>query len=138
MKATKKFNSEAEYEVWTEKFDSPSDCEEYPTLIDDGDRILMDMITYCKSWKTAVKRFRKAFAECGSCVSGWIDAIEENCGDGYFADRDGWKPAWTSDPKEIEEWAKLGKYAWAVEEIDEGCWYVYLNLSGHFYEKDAA
>lgn len=139
MKATKKFNSEAEYEVWTEKFENCYEYEDVPAVIDDGKKIMMDMITYCKSWKTAVKRFRKAFADCGSCVVGWIDGIMESCENGYFEDRNGWKPAWTTDPEEISEYGrKYGRYAWAVEEIDEGCWYVYLNLSGGFYEKEVA
>lgn len=139
MRKTKKFASMAEYEVWTEKFDNCSDYEEIPSVIEEENRILMDMITYCKSWKIAVRRFRKAFSECGKCVEGWIDCIQESCENGYFEDRNGWKPAWIYDPKEIMEYGrKYGTYAWAVEEIDDGCWYVYLNLSGGWFEKDIA
>lgn len=137
MRKTMYFKSEDEFEAWSDSFEDRNGCDEIPTVIEDGKRIMMDMITNCKTWKTAVRRFRKAFAECGEKVVGWIDGIEESCGNGYFFDREGWKPAWMSDPKEIAAYGnKYGRYAWAVEEIDDGCWYVYLNLSGGWWKEE--
>ena len=53
----KKFGSQEEYEHWTDTFENPGDYQEIPCAIDDGWKILIDMFTACKSYKTALPRF---------------------------------------------------------------------------------
>lgn len=99
-------------------------------MIDDGWKISADMFTACKSWKTALRRFEKVFAAVNSEVVGWIECIRESCESGCFEDKTGWRPAWTSNPEEVKEFAKGGTYSYGVEETMEGYWYIFLNISG--------
>ena len=78
MKATKRFESFADYEDWTQQFDGSFEFEEFPVVIDDGWKISADMSTECKSWKTALKRFAKAFDGISE-ITDWIDCIRETC-----------------------------------------------------------
>lgn len=134
MRKTKIFQSVEEWEQWSENcFDS----QDVPILIDDGWKIAADMFTECKSWKTALKHFEKAFAGINDDVTDWIETINESCENGCFEDTTGWKPAWTNDPKEIAEIQKGGAYAWGVEEMSDGYWYIYLNISGVYAGKPA-
>lgn len=129
MKKMKKFASYAQYEDWTDGFENTSEYEEIPVVIDDGWKISIDMVTPCKTYKTALRRFEKTFQEVDG-IAEWIECMRESCEGGLFIDTSGWKPAWTNDPVEIKEFAKNGFYTWGVEEISEGYWYVYLNISG--------
>ena len=130
MKKTMQFRSYAEYETWAERFDEYSEYEDVPVFVDNGWEMTMDIFTECKSWKVALRRFVKAFSHIDGQVSGWIEGIKESCECGCFEDKEGWRPAWTYDPKEIEEIAKDGIYAWEVEQIDDGRWYIFLKISG--------
>lgn len=130
MRKTKIFHSWEEYDRWTESFESPSDYQEIPSVIDDGWKISADMFTECKSWKTALKRFEKAFAFVNSEISAWAECMRESCESGYFQDLTGWKPAWISDPEETKKFAEGGIYSWEVKETSEGYWYIFLNISG--------
>lgn len=140
MKKTMIFKSYEEYERWTEQFEDCSEYQEIPSVIDDGWKISADMFTECKSWKTALRRFSKAFADVNGEIPGWIECMKESCENRYFEDTTGWKPAWTNDPKEVAEFAKAGIYSFGVEETMEGYWYIYLNISGSYagYERRCA
>lgn len=137
MKKTREFANFAEYEKWINQFENCADFQEIPCLIDDGWKISADMFTECKSWKTALNRFEKAFSNANSELSPWIETIKEGCENGIFENTTGWMPAWTTDPKEAEELAKDGIYCFGVEEIAEGYWYIFLNISGCYagYER---
>lgn len=135
---TKIFKSFEDYEKWTDQFENTSDYQEIPTVIDDGWKVSVDMFTECKSWKTALRRFEKAFAGVNSEIPGWVECIRESCENGYFLDTTGWKPAWTSDSEEVKEFAKRGTYSYGVEETMEGYWYIYLNISGTYAGREAA
>lgn len=135
---TKIFKSFEDYEKWTDQFENTSDYQEIPTAIDDGWKVSVDMFTGCKSWKTALRRFEKAFAGVNSEISGWVECIRESCENGYFLDTTGWKPSWTSDPEEVKKFAKRGTYSYGVEETTEGYWYIYLNISGSYAGREAA
>lgn len=131
----KRFNNYDEYETWTNSFENPSDYETIPAVIDDGWKISMDMMTECKSYKTALRRFKKAFEGCSNDtaanenISAWIEGMKECCENGCFYDLTGWM----TGQKELDEQTrKYGTYNWSVEEIDEGRWYIYLNISGGF------
>lgn len=134
----KMFKSFAEYENWTETFENTSDYEEIPCAIDDGWKVAVDMFTACKSYKTALRRFEKAFKGVNEQISGWAECMRDSCESGCFGEVNGWKPAWTTDEKEIREFAKGGTYSWGVEETAEGYWYVYLNISGVYAGRDTA
>lgn len=112
----KKFDSFDEYVEWTEQFDSCSDYETIPVAIDDGKKISMDIFTECKSFKTAIRRFEKAFSEFKAEMDGWIDCMKESCENGYFKD------SYCED--------SVNNYSWGVEETMDGYWYVFLNISG--------
>lgn len=136
---TKLFTSMVEYENWTELFENCSDYEEIPSAIDDGFKIMMDMFTECKSWKVALRRFGKQFADVDASagIKDWVEGMRESCENGYFKDTDGWKPGWNCTPEEYNEYVKGGTYSWAVEEIDEGRWYIFLNISGVYAGREA-
>lgn len=117
---TKIFKNLKDYETWTESYDNCYEYEEFPVVINNGNKIMMDMFTDCKSWKTALRRFGKQFGDIigEDIIKEWIDAMRECCEDGYFNDTTGWRPEWN------------GTYSWQVEEIDENKWYIFLNISG--------
>ena len=64
MRATRQFTSFEQYEKWTERFEGCYEYDEIPTVIDDGWKVAADLFTDCRSWRTALRRFAKAF----SCV----------------------------------------------------------------------
>lgn len=132
----KKFASQVEYEAWIETFEECSEYQDIPVLIDEGWKISADMFTECKSYKTALRRFEKTFSSVPE-IAEWIEGIRESCENGCFEDTTGWKPAWTNDPEEIKEFAKSGTYSWGVEETSEGCWYIFLNISGKYADCEA-
>ena len=132
----KKFTSIEQYEKWTEGFENASDYEEFPVMIDTGFKISTDMFTTCKSYKTALKRFEKTFGENNKVISEWVECMRESCENGYFKDLDGWKPAWLKKPEEIEEYRKSGTYSWGVENVSENCWYIFLNISGGYVNRE--
>lgn len=134
----KKFSSQEEYERWTDTFENASDYQEIPCVIDDGWKISADMFTECKSYKTALRRFAKAFKEVHNDIAGWVECMRESCEAGCFQDVNGWRPAWSNDPEEVKELAKKGTYSWGVEETSDGYWYVFLNISGTYASRSAA
>jgi len=70
-----------------------------------------DLTTFCKSYKTAIKRFFKVLSDLDEGVfSGWAECMLESCENGYFADN------------------APGSFAWGVEWVDEGRWYIFLNV----------
>lgn len=124
------FNSYDAYERWTENFENCYDYEETPVVIDDGWKIAVDMMTECKSWKTALRRFEKAFGAYNEDIKAWIECMREAVESNYFKDR--CEPGWNTTPEERKDFFKDGTYSWGVEEQDEGFWYIYLNISGGY------
>ena len=127
MKKVKIFNDFEAYETWTDKFDDFEYCYT-PCLIDDGWKISMDVFIDCKSWKTALNRFKKAFGDYSEDVKAWIDGMYESCENGYMHD-ECYYSACESD-KELCK--KYGSYGWAVEQVDDGRFYIFLNISGEY------
>lgn len=78
------------------------------TVIREDGWIKSDLMTECKSYKTALRRFFDNLKDVPE-VAEWRDCITESCECGYFKE---------NEPQ---------SYAWAVEEINEGEWYIYLN-----------
>lgn len=110
------FKSFDEYIEWTEKFDNCSEYENIPVAIITDNKIAFDMFTECKSGKTAIRRFEKAFNNLYNFMPDWACTMRESFENGY-----------DHDATQADEY---GNYSWGVEEVNDGCWYVYLNLSG--------
>ena len=127
MKKVKIFKDFEAYETWTDQFDDFEYCYT-PCLIDDGWKISMDVFIDCKSWKTALNRFKKAFGDYSEDVKAWIDGMYESCENGYMHD-ECYYSACESD-KELCK--KYGSYGWAVEQVDDGRFYIFLNISGEY------
>ena len=127
MKKVKIFKDFEAYETWTDQFDDFEYCYT-PCLIDDGWKISMDVFIDCKTWKTALNRFKKAFGDYSEDVKAWIDGMYESCENGYMHD-ECYYSACESD-KELCK--KYGSYGWAVEQVDDGRFYIFLNISGEY------
>lgn len=106
---TMTFKSYDEFDAWTEQFDGCHEWEEVPVLISNEKRVSADLATDCKSWKTALRRFSKAFPNVPE-FDGWFDGMKECAENGYFSD------------------VCEGEYSWGIEEPSDGNWYVYLNV----------
>lgn len=78
------------------------------TVIREDGWIKSDLMTECKSYKTALRRFFDNLKDVPE-VAEWRDCITESCECGCFEG---------NEPQ---------SYAWAVEEINEGEWYIFLN-----------
>lgn len=128
------FNSLDAYETWIEQFENCSDYEEIPVAIDDGWKIAVDLFTDCKSWKTALRRFEKAFGDYSEDIKGWIECMRESVESGYTSDS--LKPGWNATEEEKQDLYKYGTYSWGVEEQDDGYWYIFLNISGVYASRE--
>lgn len=124
---TRKFNSYAEFEIWSEENENIY----IPTVIDDGWKISASMMIDCKSYKTALRHFRKAFAEFET-LQDWANDIEGQCEEGIFTDVTGWRNSAESDDWNYKSMLTFGAYGWGVEEVDEGVWYIFMNVSGEY------
>ena len=125
MRKTKIFHSFSEYENWTERFNECSEYEAVPVIIDEKlptsqTKISCDMFIECKSYKTALRHFEKAFANYKESVSAWIECIKDSCENGCFKMRD-----------------KSGKYdffGYEIEQISENAFYISLVIAGIYAE----
>ena len=86
---------------------------------DHCNNLCADLMTGCKSWKTAIKRFFKSLTDYPE-FNGWQDGILESCENGYFSD----KETYFEGGKSV--YCK-GGYFWEVENYDD-CWYICLNV----------
>ncbi len=85
------------------------------TVIHENGWIKADLVTECKSWKTALKRFFKSVPEL---KESWYECIVECIESGYWKANDYKLADGTRNP--IPGWA------WEVECMDDGLWYVYV------------
>ena len=79
----------------------------------------VDLLTECKSWKTAVKRFFKAIGNDPD-FEGWEECIRESAEAGSFRQNDSMMADGTRN--EFPGWA------YEIEEVNEGTWYIFLNI----------
>lgn len=135
MKATKTFDSFDKYEAWADTFENASDYQEIPAIIDDGWRVSMDLFVECKSYKTAIRRFAKAFRSSFPDVTDWAESMAESCENGYWKDRVWYDSKSAMENREISE--TFGTFSWGVEENMEGYWYIFLNVSGEYAGRGA-
>lgn len=121
MKNTLVFNSQEAYENWMEQFNSYADFESIPTVIDDGWKISADLMVECKSYKTALRRFEKAFKDIPD-IAEFYECLADSCDLKCFSAKEGY----------MDNQKKYGVLSYGVEQIDENRWYIYVNLSGGY------
>lgn len=80
-----------------------------------------DLMTECKSWKTAVRRFFKAL-NCDERFASWEDDIVECVKGGWWSDK---STIYNPDTGKSEF---TGDYSWGVENLGDNTWYVFLNV----------
>lgn len=115
-----KFSSFKEYQSWQDKWSGES------VLIDDGWRMSMDMTVDARSAVGAVEAFVKEFMMPETRML--LHDMKAEVEDGTYSDF-----AQRLNPTETQEmWDNIGGYRWAVENIDENRWYVFLNATGNF------
>lgn len=106
----KEFKSFDEYENYVE---SNSFNELVPTIVIDENYCAIDFTTYCKSWKTAIRRAMKIFIKYED-VYNWLDCMKDCCEHNCFSDRSVYDGKYTGD------------YTFGVEEVSDGVFYIYL------------
>lgn len=84
-------------------------------------RFCADLITNCKNWQTAVRRFFKAL-EGDARFAGWQDGITESCENGCFHEVETF---WNVETLKSEY---QGGWHWTVEAISEDAYYVELTV----------
>ena len=110
------FDEYCKYYENHEHFDYVTDIVEF------SNNVCADGQYGCKSWKTAVKRFFNAIAE-DERFNGWDEeSIIESIESGYWNDK---STVWNDETCKCEY---TGDYAWTVEEVDEGLWYISLKV----------
>lgn len=136
MKNVKIFKNMEEYENWTDKFENCYEYDDVPTIVDDGWKIMIDMMTECKTYKTALRRFEKAFKDYDKSIEAWVEGMKESCEYGFF--KDTCIPSWDASEEEKKAFNEFGSYGWEIEEVDEGRWYIFLNISGEYADRKRA
>jgi hypothetical protein len=87
-----------------------------------NNKISADLLTECKTWKTALNRFFKALENVKE-FDGWKDGIIESCENGYFIEAETY---WNEEKCKSEY---RGGWHYQVEELDENLWYIELTVA---------
>lgn len=105
-----------------ERFSKP----EHLSVVTSPVSVCFDMQTYCKNKATAIRRFRaeieKINAETRGDALAWLDMPVGM----YYEGHDGW-----TDARGVSHSFSLG-----IEELDDGLWYIWMNLSGKFFKSE--
>lgn len=104
-----------------ESFHDSDTAGEYEriTIIRENGWINCDLMTECKSFKTAIKRFFNNLTFIPE-IAEWLDFVLESCECGTFKCND-----FTMGNGEKND---TPGYAWEVEEINDCVWYIFLNV----------
>ena len=94
--------------------------DEALTIVTENGWIKSDLVTVCKSWKTALRRFFKALSARHPEIAEWTESLTESAENGYFRMNDNMMADGTQNP--------FPSYAWDIEEVDDGVWYIFLNV----------
>lgn len=103
--------------------------DEALTIVTENGWIKSDLVTVCKSWKTALRRFFKALSARHPEIAEWTESLTESAENGYFRMNDSMMADGTQNP--------FPGYAWEIEEVQEGVWYIFLNVRQHEDETPA-
>lgn len=87
------------------------------------DTVCADLVTVCKNWQTAVRRFFKALAG-DSRFDGWQECITEAIENNYWSEKETY---WNTKTGKSEY---RGGWFWKVENLD-GKFYVCLNVPAY-------
>lgn len=104
---------------------SSNDKGEFPVLIDDGWKMMMDAKVSATTPASAVSEFANLWEDYPEAAT-LLRSMRAACEDGIFSDRTDYGPANT------DVWDKVGGYTWGVEPVDDTHYYVFLNASGNF------
>lgn len=104
-----------------DEFDQSGTAGEYEalTVLHKSGWIKCDIMTECKSYKTALRRFFKMIGD-DPHFEGWYESMREAAENGYFKMNDFVMGNGEKNP--------LPGYAYEIEELDEGLWYIFLNI----------
>lgn len=95
--------------------------DEALTIVKENGWIKSDLTTVCKSWKTALRRFFKALgARHPEIAEEWEEGTKESAENGCFKGNDIMMADGTRNP--------FPGYAWEIEEVQDGVWYIFLNV----------
>ena len=113
-----------------EEFDLSGTAGNYEevTVVRERGWVKCDLLTECKSYKTALRRFFKALADVPE-VSDWYEGMRESAENGYFSGNDFTMADGGRNP--------VPGYAWEIEDHD-GAWYIFLNVKTDEPEDPAA
>lgn len=99
------------------------------TVVTENGWIKADLMTECKSWKTALRRFFRALdPSSAEEFSGWYECMRESAENGYFKLNDSRMADGSRNP--------YMSYAWEIEEMNDGEWYIFLNIHTGEYETE--
>lgn len=97
------------------------------TVVAENGWINADLMTECKSWKTALRRFFKVLdPNNAEEFEGWYECMRECAENGYFKMNDSRMADGSHNP--------YMSFAWEIEEMDDGEWYIFLNIHPGEYE----
>ena len=114
------FENQDEYDVF---YDTHEHFGYRTDIVENKNDVSADATYECKSWKTAVKRFFAAIS-----IDRRFDGWDEECfieaiGNGHWNDK---STVWNDETGRCEY---TGDYAWGVEELDDGLWYIFLKVA---------
>jgi len=89
------------------------------TVVHDRGWSRADIVCDCKSWKTALRRFFRGLGY-DRTFAGWEEGLIESCENGYFTMNDFRMADGKANP--------YPSWAYGVEQLDSGYWYVFLNV----------
>lgn len=99
------------------------------TVVTENGWIKADLMTECKSWKTALRRFFKALdPDSAEEFDGWCECMRESAESGCFKLNDSRMADGSRNP--------FMTYAWEIEEMNDGEWYIFLNIHPGEYETE--
>lgn len=102
-----------------------NDDENVVTVVHERNWYKCDIMTDCKSWKTALKRFFSVLSE--PVFNGWYESMRECAENGMFSANDSILANHEANP----DWC----YSFGIECVDDGewtnskpTWYIFLNV----------
>jgi len=88
------------------------------TVIKENEWFKVDLMTECKSYKTALNRFFNMLSDIPLLME-WKNEMIESCENGYFKCNDMMMSDGTYNTEPC--------FAWEVEQLDDNLFYIFLN-----------
>ena len=124
------YNSFEEFE----NDEAKTDREALSVIVENG-WMKSDIVTECKSWKTALRRFWEALDPNNDtpALDGWREGMTEAAENGCFKLNDSRMADGSRN--------QYPSYAYEIEQLDDGLWHIFLNVRTEDYpteETDSA